>query len=155
MNKVCLFYGSEVPTDNPRKAVASAFSFQLQPGPARSTLYKYSQPRPGVVDGAKHDSFLLVVEHSNEGPEPSFLFLNRFPLPSLDSDVGARVKIVTVKEKKEGKKATSKKVFRLWSENSCFVVSAMTANQMHVIRIDENKVGAKNARSSEGFWKGR
>jgi hypothetical protein len=111
MNKVCLFYGSELRTDNPRKAVASAFSFQLQPGPARSTLYKGSQPRPGVVDGAKHDSFLLVVEHSNEGPEPSFLFLNRFPLPSLDSDVGVRVKIVTVKEKKGEKRQPPRKFF--------------------------------------------
>lgn len=43
----------------------------------------HTQPRPGVVDGAKQDSFLLVVEHSNEGPEPSFLFSSLpFSFPS-------------------------------------------------------------------------
>lgn len=59
----------------PVLSIPSQLQLQLQlgPGPGPGQIHP-PQPRPGVVDGAKQDSFLLVVEHSNQGPEPSFLF---------------------------------------------------------------------------------
>lgn len=87
---MCLFYGSEARTDNSRGGrcylfrVSFSFSFSFssdQTVQASTDIYVLkvctSQPRPGVVDEAKQDSFLLVVEHSNRGPEPP---LSLFPI---------------------------------------------------------------------------